>query len=70
MGVYPFVVPVRALAGTLAEADGLRPPAADVVADITSRVAGDLRAAGMLGRDQGAGCAACGACSALSAAGA
>jgi hypothetical protein len=29
-----------------------------------------LREAGMIGADQGAGCAACGACGALSAAGA
>ena len=70
MGVYPFVVPVRPLAGTLAAADGLRPPPADLVADVTSRIAADLRAAGMFGQDQGAGCAACGACSALAAAGA
>jgi radical SAM protein (TIGR04043 family) len=70
MGVYPFVVPVRALAGTLASADGLRSPSSGLVADVTSRVAADLRAAEMYGRDQGAGCAACGACSALAAAGA
>lgn len=70
MGVYPFVVPVRPLAGTLAESDGLRPPPSDLVADVTTRVAADLRAAAMFGWDQGAGCAACGACSALSAAGA
>ncbi len=70
MGVYPFVVPVRALAGTLAAADGLRPPSPDLVSDVTGRVAADLVAAGMYGREQGAGCAACGACSALAAAGA
>ena len=65
MGVYPFVVPVRPMAGTLAAADGLRPPSPDVVADVTARVADVLRAAAMVGRDQGAGCPACGACSAL-----
>ena len=70
MGVYPFVVPVRPMAGTLAAADGLRPPPADVVAAVTTRVAEVLRAAAMFGRDQGAGCAACGACSALAVAGA
>lgn len=69
LGVYPFVVPVRPLAGTLAAADGLRPPAPGLVADVTARVAADLLAAAMVGRDQGAGCAACGACSALAAAG-
>jgi radical SAM protein (TIGR04043 family) len=70
MGVYPFVVPVRALAGTLAAADGLGPPPPTVLADVTARVAARLRAASMAGADQAAGCAACGACSALAAAGA
>lgn len=70
LGVYPFLVPVRPLAGTLAASDGLLPPPADLVADVTSRVAAALRVAEMFGRDQGAGCAACGACSALAAAGA
>jgi radical SAM protein (TIGR04043 family) len=70
MGVYPFVVPFRPLAGTLAETDGATAPPAELVADITARVAALLRAAGMTGADQRAGCAACGACSALAAAGA
>jgi len=70
LGVYPFVVPVRALAGTLAASDGLRPTPPGLVADVTRRVAETLAAAGMYGRDQGAGCAACGACSALASAGA
>jgi radical SAM protein (TIGR04043 family) len=70
MGVYPFIVPVRPLAGTLAAEDGVSPPSAELVADVTLRVAAALRAAGIHGRDQVAGCAACGACSALAAAGA
>ncbi|WP_238439086.1 MSMEG_0568 family radical SAM protein [Frankia nepalensis] len=69
MGVYPFVVPFRPLAGTLAARDGATAPDAAVVADVTRRVAAALRAAGMRGADQGAGCAACGACSALPEAG-
>jgi radical SAM protein (TIGR04043 family) len=69
-GVYPFVAPLRVLPGTLAARDGATAPDADVVADVTGRVAQLLRAAGMSGADQGAGCAACGACSALAAAGA
>ncbi len=68
-GVYPFVVPYRPLAGTLAEHDGVGPPDPAVLADVTERVAAGLRAIGMRGADQGAGCAACGACSALSVAG-
>jgi hypothetical protein len=46
------------------------PPPAELVVAVTGRVAELLRAAGMRGVDQQAGCAACGACSALSAAGA
>ncbi|MGQ7296371.1 MSMEG_0568 family radical SAM protein [Quadrisphaera sp. KR29] len=71
MGVYPFVVPFRPIAGTLAvDVDGARPPAPEVLADVTARVAADLRSRGMLSSGQKAGCAACGACSALQAAGA
>jgi radical SAM protein (TIGR04043 family) len=70
MGVYPFVVPFRPLADSLAARDGATPPQADMVAEVTERVAELLRAADMSGADQGAGCAACGACSLLSAAGA
>lgn len=71
MGVYPFVVPFRPLAGTLAtDIDGAVAPDPAVVSDITFRVAQQLRAAQMLGTDQAAGCAACGACSGLSCEGA
>ncbi|MCU1610149.1 MAG: hypothetical protein QOH09_1889 [Pseudonocardiales bacterium] len=69
-GVYPFVVPFRPMAGTLARRDGIGAPPAELVRDVTERVAAMLREAGMIGADQGAGCAACGACGALSAAGA
>jgi radical SAM protein (TIGR04043 family) len=69
LGVYPFVVPFRPLAGTLAARDGVGAPDAAVVADVTSRVARLLVGAGMRGADQVAGCAACGACSALPEAG-
>jgi radical SAM protein (TIGR04043 family) len=68
-GVYPFVVPMRPMAGTLARRDGATSPPASFVTDVTARVAELLRAAGMRGADQGAGCAACGGCSALPAAG-
>jgi radical SAM protein (TIGR04043 family) len=68
-GVYPFVVPFRAMAGTLAVRDGARGPDPAMVADVTERVAALLRAAGMAGADQQAGCAACGACSVLQRAG-
>lgn len=71
MGVYPFVVPFRPLAGTLAtDVDGVPAPPPAVVHDVTARVAAVLRAAGMHGAGQAAGCAACGACSALACEGA
>jgi radical SAM protein (TIGR04043 family) len=65
MGVYPFVVPYRPLAGSLAHSDGVPAPDAGVLTDVTRRVGAALAAAGMRGSDQVAGCAACGACSAL-----
>jgi radical SAM protein (TIGR04043 family) len=68
-GVYPFVVPMRPMAGTLARRDGAVAPPASLVTDVTARVAELLRAAGMVGADQDAGCAACGGCSALATAG-
>ena len=69
-GVYPFVVPLRPMAGTLARRDGVGAPPAGLVRYVTERVAALLRDAGMIGADQQAGCAACGACGVLSAAGA
>jgi radical SAM protein (TIGR04043 family) len=66
-GIYPFVVPFRPLAQTLA-AD-VPAPDPGLVADISTRVAALLAAAGMRGADQQAGCAACGACGLLAAAG-
>ena len=69
-GVYPFVVPFRPLAGTLAtDVDRVPAPPTDVLERITARVAGLLQAAGMRGAAQSAGCVACGACSALRLAG-
>ncbi len=67
--MYPFVVPFRPMAGTLARRDGVTGPAPSLVRDVSERVAGLLRQAGMLGADQKAGCAACGACGILQAAG-
>lgn len=70
MGVYPFVVPYRPIAGTLAtDVDRIAAPPSWLVADVTSRVGELLDSAGMRGSEQKAGCAACGACSALSTAG-
>ncbi|MFE3168217.1 MSMEG_0568 family radical SAM protein [Streptomyces sp. NPDC059224] len=68
-GVYPFVVPFRPMSGTLAARDGAGAPRAEHLTYVTEGVAARLRAAGMSGADQKAGCAACGACSVLQAAG-
>jgi radical SAM protein (TIGR04043 family) len=68
-GVYPFVVPFRPMAGTLARRDGITAPPPSLVRDVSERVAELLRGAGMLGVEQKAGCAACGACGVLQAAG-
>jgi len=68
-GVYPFVVPFRPMGGTLAARDGAGAPSASVLRYVTEGVAAKLRAAGMSGADQKAGCAACGACSVLKTAG-
>lgn len=71
MGVYPFIVPFRPLAGTLAaDVDHIPAPHREQLRYVTVRVAALLAAAGMRGADQKAGCATCGACSVLKTAGA
>ena len=70
LGVYPFIVPFRPLAGTLAALDDATAPSREQLTDVTHRVANLLTEANMLGSDQKAGCAACGACSVLASAGA
>lgn len=66
MGVYPFVVPFRPHAGTLAvDVDGATAPDAATLDKVSREVASALRLAGMAGADQKAGCAACGACGVL-----
>ncbi|CAM3662215.1 MSMEG_0568 family radical SAM protein [Smaragdicoccus niigatensis] len=70
MGVYPFVVPFRPVAGTLAvDVDGASGPAPDVLEKVSREVARQLAHASMQGTDQKAGCAACGACGILQAVG-
>jgi radical SAM protein (TIGR04043 family) len=65
MGVYPFVVPLKPVAGTLLE--DAAPPDADYVAAIYRTVSEMLAEAGMDHMDAKAGCARCQACSGLSA---
>ncbi|WP_375389078.1 MSMEG_0568 family radical SAM protein [uncultured Amnibacterium sp.] len=71
LGVYPFVVPFRPLRGTLAtDVDGVPAPSRTILETVSRQVAALLVAAGMLGSEQKAGCAACGACGVLKTAGA
>src|ERR1700712_1867408 len=71
LGVYPFVVPFRPLRGTLAtDVDHVPAPNRTMLERVSRQVAALLVAAGMLGSEQKAGCAACGACGVLKTAGA
>ena len=65
LGVYPFVVPLRPIAGSLLE-DRL-PPAADYMESVYRRVLPYLQARGIGASGVSAGCARCQACSALGA---
>ncbi|WP_067894468.1 MSMEG_0568 family radical SAM protein [Nocardia vaccinii] len=65
-GVYPFVVPFRPHAGTLAvDVDRATAPDPPVLERVTRAVADHLLRIGMRGAAQQAGCAACGACGLL-----
>ena len=63
MGVYPFVVPLRPVPGSLM-AD-LRPPAPELMAAVYAEVAPYLASHSMSSATVAAGCARCGACSGL-----
>jgi radical SAM protein (TIGR04043 family) len=65
MGVYPFVVPLRPVPGTLME--DASPPDSDYVARVYGEVSLMLADAGFDHLDAKAGCARCQACSGLSA---
>ena len=65
MGVYPFVVPLRPVPGTLM-AD-VPPPDPDYVAGVYREVSALLAEHGLDHAEAGAGCARCQACSGLSA---
>ncbi len=65
LGVYPFIVPLRPIAGTpFANA---RPPAPSVMQPVYEAVAAILHRKGLASVDCKAGCVRCGACSALAA---
>lgn len=63
MGVYPFVVPLRPMDGTLL-ANG-RPPSSDYVCRMTLEVGRLIQGQGLSTTRSGAGCTRCGACSLL-----
>jgi len=64
LGVYPFVVPLRPIAGSLMES--LPPPSAEYTETIYRQVVPYLTARGMSAGGAAAGCARCQACSAMS----
>ena len=63
MGVYPFVVPLRPVAGSLME--DYEPPSAAYTERVYRRVAAYMTMKGMDGSSATAGCARCQACSAI-----
>lgn len=63
MGVYPFVVPLRPVAGSLME--DAEPPAAEYTERVYRRVATYMARRGMDASMVSAGCARCQACSAM-----
>lgn len=65
LGVYPFVVPLRPVPGSLME--DFRPPPREVVESVYRRVVPHLMARGLSAAGVTAGCARCQACSGLGA---
>lgn len=65
LGVYPFIVPLRPVPGSLME--DVPPPPADYVERINRRVVPYLLARGLSATDVMAGCARCQACSGMAA---
>jgi radical SAM protein (TIGR04043 family) len=63
LGVYPFIVPLRPIPGTLLE--GQPPPDSDQTIALYQEVALRLKASGLSWKNSKAGCVRCGACSGL-----
>ena len=63
LGVYPFIVPLRPIPGTLLE--GHTPPDTDQTIALYQEVASLLNASGLSWKNSKAGCVRCGACSGL-----
>jgi radical SAM protein (TIGR04043 family) len=64
IGVYPFVVPLRPVAGSLMQ--DVQPPSAAYTNSVYQRVASYMTLRGMNAGMASAGCARCQACSAIS----
>jgi radical SAM protein (TIGR04043 family) len=63
LGVYPFIVPLRPIPGTLLESHA--PPDPDVMIEIYQQASALLQRSGLSWRKSRAGCVRCGACSGL-----
>ena len=63
LGVYPFIVPLRPIPGTLLEEHA--PPDPTAMIDIYQKAASLLRRSGLSWQKSKAGCVRCGACSGL-----
>jgi len=63
LGVYPFIVPLRPIPGTLME--GHTPPDTGQIIPLYQEVASLLKASGLSWKKSKAGCVRCGACSGL-----
>ncbi len=63
LGVYPFIVPLRPIPGTLLESHA--PPSPEVMLDIYQQASALLQRSGLSWRESKAGCVRCGACSGL-----
>jgi biotin synthase-related radical SAM superfamily protein len=63
LGVYPFIVPLRPIPGSLLEKE--KPPSPDRMRAIYEQVAAILHDTGVSQKKNKAGCVRCRACSAL-----
>jgi biotin synthase-related radical SAM superfamily protein len=63
LGVYPFIVPLRPIPGSMLEKE--KPPSPDRMRDIYEQVAVILHDTGVSQKKNKAGCVRCRACSAL-----
>jgi len=63
LGVYPFLVPLRPIPGSLLE--NALPPAPELMIGIYEEVSEILKGCGIFSKKNKAGCVLCGACSAL-----